>query len=581
MQVWDDAVWPAAGVGSYEVENIMSSGQGKLPLEVVTDNNLLRQRYEDAELGGKLPLYVTTTSAQGVEELTAPDGSPFVFVPQLTTGPVASNALWNSAIKLAPLPIVQIPTRVNSVRGSCAVDDTAAAMMINLYDADLNRIAWTGWQAVPGVGQFRFAHHSVVLYPGRQYFYGVMCDSGTATFGETAGFGGFTTAYAAPLPNSITTTTTLATTFPALTAEYVTVTAPTGFADVSRTDGRYRTLGKNPANSQPWGVDITTTKIVYSDTSGASWYQMMSAPMLPRGMIDLIYTGTQLVVLCNDCSIWISSDLTAAATWTEITIPVSAGWRRGVAITRPYGIEVMDGYVVWGEYSAGDTLRNHPTDPAGPRLFKYKISTSGPWELARTFANARHIHSLYTQGVGLMMVTLGDGTDAITGEQLADVGVWRCTDIVANTFSQRQNLSFDRRYPVDLTYKAGVGLMCASDAPGVYVQSMLRHTSAGHKVLAQQVLIDRFRDLNGDYYDDATAIRGGNSRSIVIDNKNNVWCFSAEEAESWLIGVPPPYTHYVKCAKLPVAAHYRAVVSGTRLLMWDRMYELGKFAGQK
>lgn len=43
----------------------MSSGQGKFPLEVVTDNNLLRQRYEDAELGGANPLMVTT-SAQGV-----------------------------------------------------------------------------------------------------------------------------------------------------------------------------------------------------------------------------------------------------------------------------------------------------------------------------------------------------------------------------------------------------------------------------------------------------------------------------------------------------------------------------------
>lgn len=64
--MWDDAVWPAAGVGSYEVENIMSSGQGKLPFDVVTDNNLLRQRYENNELGGLTPLMVTTTSAQGI-----------------------------------------------------------------------------------------------------------------------------------------------------------------------------------------------------------------------------------------------------------------------------------------------------------------------------------------------------------------------------------------------------------------------------------------------------------------------------------------------------------------------------------
>lgn len=56
---------PAAGVGSYEVENIMSSGQGKFPLEVVTDNNLLRQRYENDELGGA-NLLMVTTSAQGV-----------------------------------------------------------------------------------------------------------------------------------------------------------------------------------------------------------------------------------------------------------------------------------------------------------------------------------------------------------------------------------------------------------------------------------------------------------------------------------------------------------------------------------
>ena len=45
----------------------MSSGQGKFPLEVVTDNNLLRQRYENDELGGLTPLYVTSNSASGIE----------------------------------------------------------------------------------------------------------------------------------------------------------------------------------------------------------------------------------------------------------------------------------------------------------------------------------------------------------------------------------------------------------------------------------------------------------------------------------------------------------------------------------
>lgn len=525
-----------------------------------------------------------TSSSGGLGELTAPNGSPLVFVPQISTGPVASSAAWNTAIKLAPLPIVQVPTRINSVRGSCAVDDSVAAMMINLYDDTLTRIAWTNWQAVPGSGPFRFAHHSVVLWPGKQYFYGVMCDSATATFGETTGFGGFTTTYAAPLPNSITTTTTPATSFPALTAEYVTVPFPAGFQDVSDTlnpGGTVRVLGINKSNSQPWGIDKTTARMVYSDNSGTTWQQVMSVPFTARGIVDLQYTGTRLVVLCNDCSIWISSDLTADATWTDITIPVSPGFRRSTATTRPYGIEIMDGYVVWGEYSTGDTLRNHPTDPAGPRLFKWKIATTGPWELAKQWSSARHIHSLYTQSVGLMMMTLGDGTDNITGETMTETGVWRCSDIVNNTFTQRQNLSFDRRYPVDIINVSGEGLMCASDAPGVYLQSMRRHTTAGHKVLAQQVLIDKFRDLNNDYYDDETGVRGGNSRSVVADAKKNVYVFSAEEAETWMIGIPPPYTHYVKLAQLPLATLYRAVVSGSRLMIWDRIYNLGRFAGQR
>lgn len=96
--VWDDAVWPAAGVGSYEVENIMSSGQGKFPLEVVTDNNLLRQRYEDAELEGKLPLYVTRNSAQGVVKVNS--GADVLAVSALPT-PAAPVRLKDAAAAVA------------------------------------------------------------------------------------------------------------------------------------------------------------------------------------------------------------------------------------------------------------------------------------------------------------------------------------------------------------------------------------------------------------------------------------------------------------------------------------------------
>lgn len=566
---------------------IVADSSGPLPSMPVSQGDVLKGGV-DAATGDEVTGYVKYTKGSdgGVAILDPRDGSTLTFLPQLTTGRRETDAAWNTAIKLAPLPIVQIPTKINSVRGYCAVSDSDvapnAAMQITLYDGELKRVARTNWQAVPAVGPFRFAHEEVTLKPGVQYFYGVRTDNATATFGETTGFGGFTTTAALPLPDSITTTTTLVNTFPALTAEYVTVQMPIGFADISREDGRYRALGVNKSNSQPWGFDKTTGYIVYSDNSGTSWYQVMPAPMNAAhgGIQQITYEGTKLFVLCGDCTIWMSSDLTSSATWTEISVPVAPGFRRSTATTRPMGMEKQDGYLCWAEYSNGDTLRHHPTDPAGPRLFKWKIATNGPWELAKEWSMARHIHSLYSLGVGVLFITIGDGTDSITGELLTDTGVHRCTDIVNNVFNRIQDNSFDRRYPVDMTYKTGVGWFFASDAPGVYAQSM-RGTTGGHKVLAQQILIKGFMDKNGDYYDDTTGVRGGNSRSICIDAKNNLWFFSAEEEECWLIGSPPPYTHYVKCAKLPIAFLTMPIISGTRLLMFDHMYELGKFAGQK
>ncbi len=58
----------------------MGTGQGKLPQELVTDNALLKRKYESEELGGAEPV-LSTPSAQGVINVTAGDLSIFYVGP--------------------------------------------------------------------------------------------------------------------------------------------------------------------------------------------------------------------------------------------------------------------------------------------------------------------------------------------------------------------------------------------------------------------------------------------------------------------------------------------------------------------
>ena len=143
-QVWDDTVWPAAGVGSYEVENIMSSGQGKFPLEVVTDNNLLRKRYENDELGGKLPLYVTTTSAQGVVKVVSGDQELF-SINESGVIPVANN--------------IGTPGSQGFGVGVCPVPPTGYAAMPGTADS-----------ASDNYGNYTYVDGSVMVWVPRFYY---------------------------------------------------------------------------------------------------------------------------------------------------------------------------------------------------------------------------------------------------------------------------------------------------------------------------------------------------------------------------------------------------------------------------
>ena len=54
------------------------AGQGKLPQVVVTDNALLKPKYEQDELGGKVPVMASTPSSGGIEVQDGSDTRGFV-----------------------------------------------------------------------------------------------------------------------------------------------------------------------------------------------------------------------------------------------------------------------------------------------------------------------------------------------------------------------------------------------------------------------------------------------------------------------------------------------------------------------
>jgi hypothetical protein len=467
-----------------------------------------------------------------------------------------------AATSITPFKI-NSTTVLNRVGGIVGTTQATKLMDIGLYDSNKNLLASTGLREVPDVGQFEFYHPEVTLLPGN-YYYALSCNGTTATFGHTYKYGGFTKTLSLPVAVTLTNLVP-ANTCPALVAIPKDTLQPTGFQDLSQT--KYRVYGAN--GSQPWGLNTSNFKICMSTDSGATFTDMMAQPSYGGASIyDMVFDATKLYVFTSDMRIFQSSDLTAGATWTEITCPVSAGLRRSVAVARPYGITVWNDYVVMGEYSGATDLQNDPSDPAGPRLLKYgPLSGTPAWSLAKQFTAARHVHSLFQDGVSKLWVSLGDAGYG------ADIGLWRMTDIVANTITKWTTISapYTDYYGVDvIEINPGVGcaagIYCTSDRPGHHLLFSKAAGNAGGFNLSTQL-----PRLNTDTAETV--------RSLAYDKNGtkNLYYFTAESSDIALYVTPPPYTQAYRLTGVSSALQSRAVISGNYLMMFNRRYLLPTF----
>lgn len=465
-----------------------------------------------------------------------------------------------SSISLAPFYVTGQVT-LNRVAGNVGTAQSTKLVEIGIYDSNLNRLATTERREVPEAGGFEFAHPEVTLTTGK-YFYAVSCNGTTATFGHVSRLGGFTATLAMPLTSTLTGLTP-ASSFPALTGYAKDLPVPLNFASV--TNNNVRVYGAN--GSQPWGYNLATGKLCWSESSGNAYTDVMSPPSMGgQAIYDIHIYNSKVYVVAGNLNVYQSSDLTAGATWTDISCPVSAGLRRGTAVARPYGTAIFNDYLVIGEYSlTGADLQNDPTDPAPPRILKYgPIASSPTWALTKQMTNARHIHSLFTENSSKLWASVGDATYG------ADVGIWRCTSITADTWTKWTSVSnpYTDHYPVDLIeINPGVGfptgVYATSDRPGKHMLFSKVTGTPGSFNLSQQ--LPRLNTVSTETV-----------RSMVYDSatKNIFYC-TQETSDPALYVTPAPYTQSIRLCSFDPVFMTRAVISGNYLLIYDKRWFVG------
>ena len=499
-----------------------------------------------------------------------------------------------AVVAIAPFEVIK-PTTLNRVSGTVGTTQAAKLMEIGIYNELTNvKIVTTEKREVPEVGGFEFSHPPVTLQPGR-YYYALTCNGTTATFGHAYKSGGFLAAAQMPLLNSLTSVVP-ASYYPALTGYSSFISTHSGFAEAPLPIN-VKVYGKN--GTDVWGYNSSSNKMCISTDSGATFTDMMSPPTLgAAGFHDLQFNGTKIIALLSNTKIWMSSDLTAGATWSEISCPISAGLKRSVATTRPYAIAIFQDYLVWGEYTTGTIgtyaapgptdLQSDPSDPAGPRIFKYgPLSGTPAWSLTKQLTYARHVHSLFTDGANVKLwVSVGD-----TGYQSGannDYGIWRCTAIATDTWVKWTNgyTPNNAYYPIDFVELnpakgAATGLYGTSDATGLEFPNL---------PVGKSILFSKVSGTAGQFNLNASAfVRNGSTettRSMVVDTATagtyNMFVFAAESPDPWLYVSPAPYVEtypLVSISDMPFLG--RSIIVGGYLICVNKRWALPKFSWQR
>lgn len=510
----------------------------------------------------------STTSDGGVKVLAGDTeiqlGAPAA---RITVGARTADVVASTPL-VAPFKVGSDVT-INRVSGSCAVKQSGALVEIAIYSASRGLVVSTERRECPEVGIFEFAFPKTVL-PAGDYFAVLYCNHATPTFGGETRYGCYTAPAVLPLPATLGALSP-ATTAPALTVWAADDFAISNFESVEST--RIAIFGGSAAKI--WGISLDTGKIAYTTDAGATVTSAMSKPAVTGADInDILEIGGKLYALYSNLRMFVSSDLTATATWTEITCPVTAGLRHGVGQARPYGFALYNDYIFVGEYTSaviGETSAD-PTDPSGPRILKYgPLSGTPAWGLSKEFANARHIHSFYSIDGVKMWVTLGDAGYG------ADIGMWRLTAVTAgapDTWTKWTNPAspYTDHYPVDV-----IEVIHAGAPAGVYATS---DRPAKHVLFAKTAGTPGAFNWNTQLFRQ-NSVASETVRSIVYDAgaKNLIW-FSAETTDPAIYCSPPPYTESFRVSEFSSPFLSRSIIQGGYVLIYNIRFKLPKFPWQ-
>jgi len=468
---------------------------------------------------------------------------------------------------------IERDTEVNRIRGYVAAKENGKLMEVAIYNSLFGKIVSTERREVPEIGEFEFALPYTILKRGT-YYYTIVTNSVVAKFGINQFHGGLTTVNSFPLPTTLSSTTPIGKVPYAMIIGY---DLPNLSLQEYR-ENHIRVYGLQALGNIPWGLNTTTFKICKSINTGDTFADLMSMP--PTGgdaFYDMLIDDTEnkLYILTVSLRLFVSSDLTASATWTEISCPTTTGLRHPQAVARPYGMAKLSNYIFIGEYSSTSTGEFAPD---GGRILRYNI-TNGAWGLSKEFAGSRHIHSFSALGTVALYVSIGD---AGYGN---DVGIHRLTLAQIGTGAggtdswtkwTNVNSPYTDYYPVDFiagdsnTFGGSpAGIYATSDRPGKH---LLHAKTAG--------LVGSF-NLSAQLFNKTDSPSTETVRSMVLDGNKNIYYWSAETTKQALYVSPPPYTQSYRLKEYPTSPQLvlmRSICSGDYIMMFNQRFKAVVFS---
>lgn len=525
-----------------------------------------------------IPLTATVSSLGGVGKIMVGDLDVTDQIgggagSRIIAGIRTTDAAANSAALAVPFR-VSGSVAVNRVSGTVAVKQSGALMEIAIYDAAKNRVTTTEQREVPEVGVFEFAMKSATLAAG-DYIAVLYCNHATPTFGVESRYGAFSATGSMPLA------ATLAGVAVAKTAPALSFFAADE-AEVVNFDGVLSTniFVFGGSSTKAWGIwALNNTKFAYTTDGGSTVTSAMTKPPAAVGAStrEILEYGGKLYVVYNNHQVFVSSDTTSAATWTEVTCPATTGLRHSVAKVFPYGATIFNDYLFVGEYTyAPNETGTDPTDPSGPRILKYgPLSGAATWSKSGEFSGARHIHSFYSiDGVELLAV-LGDagwGNDIglkqlVTGG-LNPTGTDTWTQLTKSTTPNTNHYACN----VVKTANAAVagGIYGSSDRPGIQL------------IYAKALGTPGAFNADAQIFQPSGYVSTETQMSLTFDvsgTGNLIW-FSQETTDPAIYMSPRPYTQSYRVAPFNGPFLGRAIVQNGYVLIHGYRFKVPKMPWQ-